>query len=86
MKLDVLIETLQNLRKEHGDIEVMVPGYEGGYHNELLIGPEAEEVILDVHEEWYYGPHESPLCLYDEKYDSLEKVPVLVIGYVTRER
>jgi hypothetical protein len=56
MTVKQLIEQLQQLDP---DIHVMTEGYEGGYkdaHCNSIGDP--REVALNVHTEWYYGPHE----------------------------
>lgn len=54
MTVRELIEKLQHLDP---DIHVFVHGYEGGYANAgPIVG--VKEIALDVHDAWYYGPHE----------------------------
>lgn len=54
MTVKELIEKLQQLNP---DLHVFVAGYEGGYDYAGV--SEEVEIALDVHEEWYYGKHES---------------------------
>ncbi len=76
MKIKELEELLSRYPE---DAEVMVAGYEGGYHSDLMIGE--EEIVLNVHKEWYYGPHEATNSLYKEEDEGKPSVKVLVIGY-----
>ena len=61
MTVKQLIEQLQQLDP---DLHVFVQGYEGGYD---YAGPISDimEIALDVHSEWWYGPHESTSNIYD---------------------
>jgi hypothetical protein len=54
MTVKQLIEQLQQLDP---DIHVMTEGYEGGYKDVCCNG-DSMEVALNVHTQWYYGPHE----------------------------
>lgn len=81
MKIKDLITELQ----EHDpEMEVMVAGYEGGYHSDLVVGQET--VMLDRNKEWYYGPHESTCCMSDDEVEEGKGkiIPALVIGYYNR--
>lgn len=53
MVVKELIKKLENLSP---DVLVVVEGYEGGFAdvNEVKVVP----LKIDVHKEWYYGPHE----------------------------
>ena len=53
MTVKQLIEELQQLDP---NLHVFTRGYEGGYE-EVEISEE-REIALNVHSEWYYGPHE----------------------------
>ena len=55
MKVKQLIEELQ---KYPEDMDVMKCGYEGGY-KDLSVPVEKDNILLNVNDEWYYGPHES---------------------------
>ncbi len=55
MKVKELIEKLQELDPE---TRVMTSGYEGGYKDANV--SDVCEIALNVHTEWYYGPHEDP--------------------------
>lgn len=54
MTVKELIEQLQTLDP---DLHVFVSGYEGGYEDVVSVGG-AKDIALNVHDEWYYGPHE----------------------------
>ena len=54
MKVKELIQILQDLDPE---LDVLVTGYEGGFHFATFNG-QVEEFAKDYHTEWYYGPHE----------------------------
>lgn len=54
MTVKELIEKLSELDPE---LHVFVHGYEGGYAKVKDISEE-QEFALNVHGEWYYGPHE----------------------------
>lgn len=54
MTVKELIEELQKLDPE---TKVFVQGYEDGY-SFPEIHPLIKRFSLDVHQEWYYGPHE----------------------------
>lgn len=54
MTVKELIEQLQQLDPE---TRVMTNGYEGGYRNVYYEGG-LMEIALNVHTQWYYGPHE----------------------------
>ena len=49
-------QLIQELQKHPPEMRVIVKGYEGGYHD--LSAPEVTPIRLNVHREWYYGPHE----------------------------
>jgi len=49
-------ELIEQLQKLDPDIHVMTPGYEGGYRYSLI--SEVYDIALNVHTQWYYGPHE----------------------------
>jgi hypothetical protein len=54
MTVKELIEQLQQLDPE---THVMTNGYEGGYRDVNYEGG-LMEMALNVHTQWYYGPHE----------------------------
>ena len=54
MKIKELIDILERLDPE---AHVFVDGYEGGLEYAELKGP-VNDIILDVHPEWWYGKHE----------------------------
>ena len=49
-----LIEKLQTVDP---DLVVLTDGYEGGYR-EVYFNGHVFKFNKDVHDEWYYGPHE----------------------------
>ena len=61
MTVKELIEQLQQLDP---DLHVFTQGYEGGYED-VYVGKEVMKIALDVHSEWWYGPHESTSNIYD---------------------
>lgn len=55
-----LVKELQDIEEKHGDLDVLVPGYEGGYHSpvidggcETINGPVS--VMFFKESPWYYG-------------------------------
>lgn len=54
MLVEDLIAKLQTLDPK---LRVLSSGYEGGYNDIKIVEP--TRVALDVHSEWYYGPHEN---------------------------
>jgi len=53
MTVKELIEQLQTLDP---DLHVFVRGYEGGYEDVVSVG-NIQDVALNYHDEWYYGPY-----------------------------
>lgn len=53
MRVKHLIEHLKTLDPESF---VMVSGYEGGYR--FAHAGQENQYVLNVHTEWYFGPHE----------------------------
>ncbi len=49
-------ELIEQLGKLDPTLRVVTHGYEGGYDD--VDGFRELEIALDVHKEWYYGPHE----------------------------
>ena len=56
MKISELIEKLEKIKDEDGDIDVLVDGYEGGYTEPSFV--HVKSVIYNYHNQWYYGRHE----------------------------
>jgi hypothetical protein len=54
MTVKELIEHLSELDPE---LPVFTYGYEGGY-NDLEKVLQEDEIVLNVHDEWYYGKHD----------------------------
>jgi hypothetical protein len=55
MKVKELIQKLSELDPE---LNIFTQGYEGGFKDIDSSLPEID-VYLNVHEEWWYGPHDS---------------------------
>jgi hypothetical protein len=55
MKVKELIQKLSELDPES---YVFTKGYEGGFQD-IDINLPQKDVYLNVHEEWWYGPHDS---------------------------
>ena len=53
MTVQELIDKLQNHPPE---MRVIIHGYEGGYHDVDHL--EDTPIRLNVHDQWYYGPHD----------------------------
>lgn len=49
-------ELIDMLEDYPQDYRVIVTGYEGGYCDIDAIGE--KDIVLNVHQKWYYGPHE----------------------------
>lgn len=49
-------QLIAELQKLPPDMRAMVRGYEGGYHD--AGNPAVKKIALNVHDAWYYGPHE----------------------------
>lgn len=49
-------QLIEKLSQHPPDAHVIVPGYEGGYEDVTDIEP--TKIKLNVHDEWYYGPHD----------------------------
>jgi len=56
MKISELIYQLAKARALHGDLEVVIRGYEDGVNS--VGGASIEKVLWNYNEEWYYGCHE----------------------------
>ena len=63
MTVKELIEQLSTLDQE---MLVFTKGYEGGF-NSIHNVNSIEDIVLNYHEEWYYGPHESINNVSDSK-------------------
>jgi hypothetical protein len=77
MNVGQLIEQLKNYPQ---DLRVVVNGYEGGYNDVDIF--ENLKIVLNYHEEWYYGKHEDAESLYGNNAEQLKTtaVDVLRIG------
>lgn len=49
-------ELIEILKEFPEDTLICISGYEGGYRD--IENAEEVKVILNVNDEWYYGPHE----------------------------
>ena len=49
-------DVIQRLQQFDPDTRVVIPGYEGGYKDVGYVVD--SELALNVHDEWWYGPHE----------------------------
>jgi hypothetical protein len=74
MKVGELIEALSNLDPE---LQVFRPGYEGGFADVTISKPQS--FCLDVHAEWYYGPHETSSYLDEEARQSYKQVNGIIL-------
>ena len=53
------------------DLEILIPGYEGGFAN--IHGVKKENLLTNVNDEWYYGPHDHTDSVSDpENYEKKE--------------
>ena len=77
MNVDQLIKRLQMYPP---DLRVVVRGYEGGYNDVDIF--EKLKIVLNYHEEWYYGKHEDAESLYGNNAELLKTnaVDALRIG------
>lgn len=50
-------ELIEKLQTVDPDLVVLIPGYEGGYR-EVVFSSHVRSLQKDVHDEWYYGPHD----------------------------
>ena len=57
-------ELIEQLQKLDPNLHVFTEGYEGGY-NDIDEDYDVLEIALDVHSDWWYGPHESVESVYD---------------------
>lgn len=58
MKISELIEKLEKIKDEDGDIDVLVDGYESGYIEPSFIHVKSLIYNYHNHNQWYYGRHE----------------------------
>jgi|688.fasta_scaffold25145_4 hypothetical protein len=71
MNVGQLIEQLKNYPQ---DLRVVVNGYEGGYNDVDIF--ENLKIVLNYHEEWYYGKHEDAESLYGNNAEQLKTTAV----------
>lgn len=77
MKVKELIESLQ---RQDQDARVVIRGYEGGVDD--VSGSDAVTIAVDVHEEWYYGKHETVTegSYHDKEYKNAPREKAVQIG------
>ena len=71
MNVNQLIKRLQMYPP---DLRVVVSGYEGGYNDVDTF--ENLKIVIDYHEEWYYGKHEDAESLYGNNVEKLKTTAV----------
>lgn len=64
MTVKELIEQLQQLPQ---DLYLFTEGYEGGLCDAEIL-TEVQDVALNYHDYWYYGPHELKKSVSDDNY------------------
>jgi hypothetical protein len=67
-------ELIEELNRLDPDLHVFVDGYEGGHSYPVI--SEERDVYLNVHQESWYGTHESKLYMIDDvaKYKKVKGV------------
>ena len=75
MKVSELIIMLQECDP---DKEIVLRGYEGGILN--ASGTKNTTIRLNVHTEWYYGPHEEIENYYGDTPDKYDTAECVLIG------
>jgi hypothetical protein len=75
MTVRELIEKLSVLPQ---DLEVVAPGYEGGYHT-IKHDPSHKTMLKNVNTEWYYGEHEESSEYEDTRFPNAEKFEAICI-------
>ena len=69
-----LVEALMQFPQ---DLLVITPGYEGGYKEIKCL--ESREILLNVNDAWYYGPHDTLDSIPKSEIPDYEKVTALLI-------
>ena len=83
MTISKLIEELEKIKSEAGNIDVMVNGYEGGYSE---LGEIKTEILLyNYYDEWYYGKHEN-ITLVELNPEEIDKLKVKKAVCITRKQ
>lgn len=67
-------ELIEKLKQYPQDLRVVVHGYEGGYNDVDRF--ENLKIVLDYHEAWYYGKHESTEGLFCDDIEKLKDTGV----------
>jgi hypothetical protein len=57
LKRTTVGDLIKALKELPADSFIFVNGYEGGYHD-CPLPARLEKIMLNVNDEWYYGPHE----------------------------
>lgn len=73
MKVKELIEKLNKLDPE---LMVVLSGYEGGVREATMVGDGT--IALNVHDEWYYGPHD--FVAMESDHQGAERVKAIFIS------
>ena len=73
-------QLIEKLKQYPQDLRVVVSGYEGGYND--VDNFENLKIVLDYHDAWYYGKHESATSLYRNDSEKIKEsaVDALRIG------
>lgn len=68
-------DLIQILSQYDPDTIICIPGYEGGFSP--IHGVKKTELLKDVNDEWYYGPHDYIHSVHDP--ESYQKETFLII-------
>lgn len=63
MKVKELIALLE---RHDPELKIAMAGYEGGFYEPTFTELSPTKLNLDIHKEWYYGPHEIPDFCHEE--------------------
>lgn len=70
-------ELVAELQKLPPELMIVTSGYEGGYIT--LSSPVTIRLALNVHKEWYYGPHEQVQDYNSDEFDGKTIVDAVLI-------
>lgn len=70
-------DLIEALTKFPQDLLVITKGYEGGFKE--IKSLESQEILLDINDAWYYGPHDSVDSVTETEANQYEKVTALLI-------
>lgn len=70
-------DLIEALTKFPQDLLVITKGYEGGYKEIKCL--ENQEILLDINDAWYYGPHDSVDSVTETEANQYKKVTALLI-------